>query len=198
MDDDLNELKKVFETLNFDIDTQDKSATLGEFTIKISKENLNKYNIFVLVVLSDVQEGFKVLPFDQKSFVDIAHVAQSFSENEQMLGYPKILLFDCTAPIGVVDSLTISKANEDTGKVEPQTNPKLVGSSKFFWDIFVANIASGGGVRFRFIKELCQNIQRFHETRHFEEIFQQSIESSQPFEWQFLSHLRKQLYLTHG
>jgi hypothetical protein len=197
MDDDLNELKKLFETLNFDIDIQDKSANPGEFNIE---NNLNNYNTFFLVVLSDLQAGFKVTTLNKKRSVDIGHIAQRFAENEQMLGYPKILLFDSSELRVSVDeeSLTISKANEDTGEVEVQTNPKLVGSSKFFWDIFVAKIVSGREDSSRFIKELCQNIQRFHETKHFEEIFLQSIESSQPTGWQFLSHLRKKLYLTHG
>jgi hypothetical protein len=198
MDDDLKELKKVFETLSFDIKTQDKSATSGEFNIQINKENLKDYNIFFLVVLSDLQGEFKVSTLNKKSFVDIGPVAQSFAENEQMLGYPKILLFDSSQKdVGVdQESLVISKAK--IIKNEVQTNPNLIGSSKFFWDIFVAKIVSGRKGSSRFIKQLCQNIQRFHETKHFEEIFRQSIESSQPLDCQFLSHLRKKLYLTHS
>ena len=237
--DDFDELKQTFESLLitvFDVDDFEKELQDGEsksneqldIYAKLAKCDFSDYNVLFLIVLSDYQKGFEVFKRTRKSqkliSFDISKFAQSLAENETLLGYPKILIFNSSSTDlknakdllknlkleGAITNVILNECHYDaafTNSFEDigypgrsLANEDLEGTSKFFWDIFIGYVILCNGINSSslFLEHLCEKLMDSNGKKHFEKIFFEAIESSQPDRCEVLSNLTKMLSLTEG
>ena len=197
-DNDVETLRATFEQFrNSEVQILE-SENLNQ---ELAKELFGEFNVIMIFVLSDFQAGYCVSKLRSQPPLDIGQLVQSVAGNSTLLGYPKVLVFISAFATEVHDK-PLSNANHlddeyalgDPG--QSLANPELSGDLNFFWDVFVAKIVSGPTSSF--IKELCEIIRGNSSSKHFVEIFKQTIVKSDPGRLQMLNQLRKELFLQPG
>ena len=199
-DDDVETLKATFEQFcNSEVQILESENLNQEF----AKEQFSEFNVIMIFVLSDFQAGYSVSKRRSQPPLDIAHLVQSVAGNSMLLGYPKVLVFISgfatevhDKPLTSANHLDDEYASGERG--QSLANPELSGNLNFFWDVFVAKIVSGVNPTSSFIKELCETIRESSSTKHFVEIFKQTLVKSDPGRLQMLNQLRKELFLQPG
>ena len=92
---DVERLEKMFQKINVQVAqtmiNQDKSE-LRTYSKVIEDQNLESFNIFILVVLSHGTQGDKIIC--DSGLFDIEELVEAIGKNKTMIGYPKILIFD--------------------------------------------------------------------------------------------------------
>jgi len=93
---DVDRLKTMFKIINVQVDfdkhDQDKDK-LNAIAYELKNKDMSSYNLCFLVVISHGSQGDKIECSDGTAF-DIDLFVESLGENESMVGYPKILIFD--------------------------------------------------------------------------------------------------------
>lgn len=173
----IRKLKTSLTNLNFEVLSE--KETNEDIYSRLEKEDFSDFNIFFLYVLSDCQIGHDVKSIAETK-IDFVRLTQSIANNLTLLGYPKVLIFD-----SVLDGGGVSLKDEEIGE-----------NSRFFFDIVLIKIISQR--HSKFIREFSENVEKFEKEKELEEIFFETVASSRPQKWEFLSHLRKKFFLSEG
>ena len=162
---DVTKLEAMFKKINVQVEpvkiNQDKEE-LEDIADDLRIRDMSSYNLFFIVVISHGLQGDNI--FCNSGAFDIEHFVENLSKNVSMIGYPKILIFDCC------------RGGEVSGaKVEKSAPERILFGS----DVFVGFATTKGYASATeetgspFIEAFCNCIERLFDKESFVSIFQE-------------------------
>ena len=97
---DVTSLEKMFQVINVQVESVRKNqsqAQLDTLSKELEDKDLQNVNLFFLVVISHGILGDKIKCHsgEDDAFFDLEEFVKSLGKNQTMIGFPKILIFDC-------------------------------------------------------------------------------------------------------
>ena len=104
---DINNLAQMFRIIGYEAEYMyENSSSSPSQTVDIYEHlktrDMSEYNVFFLVVLSDVQKGGKICALS-KDNLEIERLVESLAGNSTMFGQPKLALFGSSIFDGSAD-----------------------------------------------------------------------------------------------
>ena len=165
---DVTSLEKMFQVINVQVESVRKNqsqAQLDTLSKELEDKDLQNVNLFFLAVISHGILGDKIKCSSGKdeAFFDLEEFVVSLGKNQTMIGYPKILIFDCCRG----DDM-------DIGQLKHSIHTRIPSGS----DIFIgfattkgrasATLKSGSP----FTENFCKCIEESYDKKTFINIFQ--------------------------
>ena len=188
---DISNLSKMFKAIDYEIMHHYSGSSSSE-TVDIYEHlktlDLSEYNVFFLVVFSDVQTGGKICALSKDS-LEIERLLESLAGNSTMVGQPKVAFIGSSIYDGDGDGAADGR---------PQTKNDQTTSLA---DIFLLNVVlksyntTDASV---FVEVFCRRVRESFQEKPFIDLVQQAAVEAQLSQWRLIYSSDKVLYLTKG
>ena len=165
---DVDNLKNMFKIINIKTEEVQNDQTLDEIK-KICEDletkDLTAYNMFFLVVISHGKMGDQIICKDSKNF-EIQNFIKSLQENKDLIGYPKLLLFDVCR--GSHPNSGQSTSKSVTTKIPLDSDFFVAFATTKDYFSYTENVGSP------FISAFCSSVAELYNKETFNFIFQET------------------------
>ena len=168
---DVTSLEKMFQVINVQVESVRKNQSkteLDTLSKELEDKDLQNVNLFFLVVISHgiLGDKIKCLSGKDEAFFDLEEFVASLGKNQTMIGFPKILIFDCCRG----EDLDIGQLKQ----LKPPIHTRIPSGS----DIFIGFATTKGRTSATaksgspYIENFCKCVEESYDKKQFINIFQ--------------------------